>query len=201
MSSPTTSGTMIAPWMVEPGWNPISSDERRMRMTPSAMVACVACVRMTLPEGFSASRNPAYPRMLSRSVIATAMPAVDGSSSVQMVWAASLVMPFFMQSSVWLAKRSIESDWRARTESGSITSRMTITSDNVNTTPAIAMTTMLYCGVASVHTSTMPESTTSVNMSISRLKKRGIAERSDVVLASTSMMPPFASDLPRTAGV
>ena len=78
-----------------------------------------------------------------------------------------------------------------------MTNRITITSDSVNTMPAIAMTTMLYRGVASVQTNTMPDSTTSVNMSISRLKKRGIAERSDDVLASTSMMSPLSTSPPR----
>ena len=78
--------------------------------------------------GCSASSKPAYPRIWSLSVIATAMAAVDGSSSRQMRLRglASPCRPS-CRSSVWLARRSMASDWRARTESGSMSSRMTMT--------------------------------------------------------------------------
>ena len=46
----------MAAWMVdEPDGKPISSGVNRMRPRPSESVAWVACVRITLPEGLSAS--------------------------------------------------------------------------------------------------------------------------------------------------
>ena len=103
------------------------------------------------------------------------MAAVDGSSSWQMRCAASLVIPSFMQSSVWLARRSMASDWRARTESGSMSSRMTMTSERVNTMPATMSTAMLRYGDTEDQMSTRPDSTATVNMNISSVKKRGRA--------------------------
>ena len=67
---------------------PMSSGVNRMRSLPSARVACVACVRMMLPDGFCASSKPAYPKICFLSVIATAIAAVDGSSNPQIFCAA-----------------------------------------------------------------------------------------------------------------
>ena len=53
------SGTMMAALMLEwPRGKPMSSGVNRMRIVPSAMAACVACVRMMLPVGFADSSCP-----------------------------------------------------------------------------------------------------------------------------------------------
>ena len=134
----------------------MSSAVNSTRILPSAMVAWVAWVRMSVPAGLLSSSNPEYPRIWSLSVMATAMAAVEGSSSRQISCAACLFMPFFMLAKVWLASRSMASDWRARTESGSMSNRMTMTSENVKTMPAAIMMAMLRNGVKIDQMSTSP---------------------------------------------
>ena len=187
---PTTNGTMMAARMVlAPEGNPMSSAVNSTRILPSAMVAWVAWVRMSVPAGLLSSSNPEYPRIWSLSVMATAMAAVEGSSSRQISCAACLFMPFFMLAKVWLASRSMASDWRARTESGSMSNRMTMTSENVKTMPAAIMMAMLRNGVKIDQMSTSPDMTASVNMAISSVKNRG----------SRGAAPPVCRDPPSFA--
>lgn len=127
--------------------------------------------------------------------MATAMAAVDGSSSPQIFCAAVRSMPSFMQASVWLASFSIESDCRARTESGSMMRRITTTMENVNTMPASTMTATLRYGTAIDHSSTRPDRAVMVNMNISRVKKRGNVDFEPFV--SSCMVPPALLNRPK----
>ena len=75
--------------------------------------------------------------------MATAIAAVEGKSSWQISCADSRFRPSCMLSSVLLARRNMASDWRARTESGSIDRRITSTIESVNMIPAVIMMGML----------------------------------------------------------
>lgn len=67
------------------------------------------------------------------------------------------------------ASCSMASDCRARTESGSIMSRMTMTMETVNTAPAAMSTGTGNAGCENVHTSVMPARAAMVAASISWL--------------------------------
>ncbi len=68
------------------------------------------------------------------------MAEVFGSKSSHTSWDASSVSPSPMASIMEEASCSMASDCRARTESGSIMSRMTMTMETVNTAPAAMST-------------------------------------------------------------
>ena len=77
-----------------------------------------------------------------------------------------------MLSSVLLARRNMASDWRARTESGSIDKRITSTIESVNMAPAVIMMGMLWEGASAVQRSVTPERTAMVASSISTVNTR-----------------------------
>ena len=109
--------------------------------------------------------------MKRSSVIATAMAAVEGKSRLQMRWADLLSKPSSpMASRVWLASCSTLLDWRARTESGSMSRRMSTVMDRVNTMPAMNSANTLTTGDTRFQMSTRPDSATITDMSISSVK-------------------------------
>ena len=104
--------------------------------------------------------------------MATAMAAVEGRSSWQISCADSRFKPSCIFSSVLLARRSMASDWRARTESGSIERRITSTIERVNMTPAVIMMGMLWEGASAVQRSVTADSTAIIVSSISTVNTR-----------------------------
>ena len=97
------------------------------------------------------------------------MAEVFGSKSSHTSWDASSVSPSPMASIMEEASCSMASDCRARTESGSIMSRMTTTMETVNTAPAAMSTGTGNAGCENVHTSVMPARAAMVAASISWL--------------------------------
>jgi len=90
-----------------------------------------------------------------------------------------------------LANCSMASDCKARTESGSIISRMTTTTDTVNTAPETTSTGTEKSGWENVHTSVMAAMAAMVAPSISRLNFGMFMPRLNADSASRfAMVPP-----------
>ena len=138
---------------------------------------------------------PISPRSSIRSLPAKSnseRAAVLGSSSSQMLWAERLVMPPCMRSIIWLDSCSIDSVWRARTESGSMMRRMMTATQSVKMMPATAITGSRSVIDMAVHTITQMAKMATSTISSSRLRTRCAPLRLRF-LSSVSMRASFAS--------